>query len=80
MGLVDDLDAPVTRRGRPKCSVTILLEKVTPAEADKIREKLAMPLDEYPSTLLAERINGAGYTIDYSALQRHRRGACKCPH
>lgn len=71
--LLDDARALKAQRGTP-CSVRTLLE--TSPLAAELAEALAA---DVPATALAAALKRRGVNIGYDALQRHRRGACRCP-
>lgn len=83
MGLADDLRAPspVNLHRGQTCSIHLLFDElnvVDPDGAEALREVLETP--KMQSTVIARRLNAAGYTVSVAAVQRHRRQECRCPN
>ena len=77
MGLLDDLaDPKYTYRKGPECSVAIAIKQMDQATVKKFQA--AMANDNAPSTQIAKAVQGLGFHVRYEAVQRHRRGACRC--
>ena len=77
MGLLDSLaDPQYTYRKGPECSVAIAVRQMDKATVAKF--DAAMANDNAPSTQIAKALQDLGFQVRYEALQRHRRGACRC--
>lgn len=81
MGLADDLRAPTSSLHRGQlCTVRTLLEELDVSDPDgakALRDVLAQ--SSMPATVIARRLQAAGWPIGVSTMQRHRRGECQCP-
>lgn len=77
MSLLDNLaDPQYTYRKGPECSVAIAVRQMDKATVAKF--DAAMANDNAPSTQIAKALQDLGFQVRYEALQRHRRGACRC--
>lgn len=77
MSLLDNLADPnFTYRKGPDCSVAIALRQMDDATLKKFNAAMANP--HAPSTQIAKAVQDLGYSVRYEAVQRHRRGACRC--
>ena len=79
MGALTDADHQLTKR-RPggTCSVRIVLESV---DNDDQATVLGWLRDRngVSANAIANELQGHGHDIGTSAVERHRRGDCKCP-
>jgi hypothetical protein len=77
VGLLDNLaDPKYTYRKGPECSVAIAVRQMDKATVAKF--EAAMANDNAPSTQIAKAVQDLGFQVRYEAVQRHRRGACRC--
>ena len=67
--------ASADRRG-PRCGVSVLLDRLDPADAKDLTALLADP--HVPGTLIARALSNRGHSVKAPALQRHRRNLCGC--
>lgn len=75
--LLDNLaDPKYSYRKGPECSVSIALRQMDEPIAKKFLA--AMANAGAPSTEIAKAVEELGYQVRYEAVQRHRRGACRC--
>jgi hypothetical protein len=75
--LLDTLADPqyVPKRG-PSCTVSLAMKDM---DKDTLRKfTAAMANTSAAGTLIAEALQGLGYKVRADAIQRHRRGACRC--
>ena len=81
MGLVDDLQLVVTKKG-PDCTVARLLSNLSKDEADAVIKIIDDP--EGSLSGLSKVLSGYGYQINVKTLRRHRyrgdasKDGCKC--
>lgn len=76
MNLAEALkDAPLKDLG-PACSVAALIRSLPETDADALRAAIAD--ERWRSTDITRVLADEGVHIGAPALQRHRRGACKC--
>ena len=75
--LLDTLADPqyAPRRG-PRCTVSLATQQMDEATLKKFTA--AMENSSAASTLIAQALQDLGYKVRADALQRHRRGACRC--
>lgn len=75
--LLDSLADPqyAPRRG-PNCSVAVVMKQMP----KDILEKFQAAMDNHsaPGTEIAKAVQELGYLVRADAIQRHRRGACRC--
>jgi hypothetical protein len=77
VSLLDDLADPhYTYRKGPECSVAIAMRQMDEPTVKKFQA--AMANDNAPSTQIAQAVQDLGFQVRYEAVQRHRRGACRC--
>jgi hypothetical protein len=77
MSLLDNLaDPKYTYRKGPACSVALVMQQMDDATVKKFQA--AMANVSAPATQIAKAVQDLGYQIRYEAVQRHRRGACRC--
>jgi hypothetical protein len=77
MSLLDNLaDPKYTYRKGPECSVAMALRQMDEVTAKKF--EAAMANVNAPATQIAKAVEDLGYHVRYDAVQRHRRGACRC--
>ena len=74
MSLTTEAAALATRSG-VKCSVTLLEIALDPAEAAELRDALA---SDVQGSALSRALAARGHTLPALAIQRHRRGDCRC--
>lgn len=75
--LLDNLaDPKYTYRKGPACSVALTIEQMDDSTTKKFKAAMANP--SAPATQIAKAVQELGYTVRYEAIQRHRRGACRC--
>ena len=75
--LLDNLADPhYTYRKGPECTVAIAMRQMDDATIKKFQA--AMANERAPATQIAKAVQDLGYHVRYEALQRHRRGACRC--
>ena len=58
-----------------RCTVYLLAKTLEPAEAEELREAIAADVQ---STAIARALAARGHTLNSLAIQRHRRGDCRC--
>jgi hypothetical protein len=74
---LDNLADPhYTYRKGPECSVAIAMRQMDEPTVKKFQA--AMANDNAPSTQIAQAVQDLGFQVRYEAVQRHRRGACRC--
>jgi len=75
--LLDTLSDPqyVPKRG-PACTVHLTMKQMDKATLDKFTA--AMANSSAAGTLIAEALQELGFKVRADAIQRHRRGACRC--
>jgi methylmalonyl-CoA mutase cobalamin-binding subunit len=69
-------DPHYTYRKGPECTVALAMrqmDKATLATCQAALDNAAAP-----STQIAKALQELGFAVRYEALQRHRRGACRC--
>ena len=66
---------PPNRAGKP-CAVSVILSKMSKADADALRAELAG--DRWPGMALAGLLREQGYDISGPRLNHHRAGRCRC--
>ncbi len=77
MSLLDNLADPqyAPQRG-PDCTVAIAIKQMDKATLEKF--EAAMNNRSAPGTEIAKALQDLGYLVRGNAIQRHRRGACRC--
>jgi hypothetical protein len=77
MSLLDTLSDPqyVPKRG-PSCTVQLTMKDMDEDTLKKFKAAMANP--SAAGTLIAEALQDLGYKVRADAIQRHRRGACRC--
>jgi hypothetical protein len=75
--LLDTLADPqyVPKRG-PSCTVHLAMQDMDKDTLNKFTT--AMANTSAAGTLIAEALQDLGYKVRADAIQRHRRGACRC--
>ena len=75
--LLDTLSDPqyVPKRG-PACTVNLAQQTMDKATLEKFTAAMGNP--SAAGTLIAEALQELGYKVRADAIQRHRRGACRC--
>jgi hypothetical protein len=70
---------PKTQAG-PKCTVGVLIKSLEPDEAASLKKAISTSgIQRIPSSTIATAIKSAyGVSFGREALDRHRRGLCKC--
>jgi hypothetical protein len=75
--LLDNLADPnYTYHKGPECTVALAMRQMDKATLATFQAALDNPAA--PSTQIALAVQQLGYQVRYEALQRHRRGACRC--
>jgi hypothetical protein len=75
--LLDNLADPnYTYRKGPECTVALAMEQMDKATLATFQTAMANPAA--PGTQIAKAVQELGYQVRYEAIQRHRRGACRC--
>ena len=74
MNLLEELAAERASRG-PDCGVGKVMGTMAPSDQADLEASLA---SIYPSTLISRVLANHGIELKPDALQRHRRGECKC--
>jgi hypothetical protein len=75
--LLDNLADPhYTYRKGPQCSIKLAMAQMDEATIKKFKAAMANPAA--PATQIAKAVQDLGYQVRYEAVQRHRRGACRC--
>lgn len=80
---LDDLAAlsPTNTGGIP-CAIARIMQALPPETAKRIRHLIDET--QVQSTLIAEALDAAGYSVSYQSVQRHRRritkpgSGCRC--
>lgn len=64
----------------PKCTVGTLIRSLASEEAESLKRVLTTDgIDRVTTSTIADAIKGAyGKMLDRNAIDRHRRGHCKC--
>ena len=77
MSLLDTLADPqyAPRRG-PECTVSIAISEMDDDTLAKFTAAMDNP--SAAGTLIAEALRDLGFKVRADAVQRHRRGACRC--
>lgn len=77
MSLLDTLSDPqyVPKRG-PSCTVGLAMQEMDDDTLKKFTA--AMANTSAAGTLIAHALQDLGYKVRPDAIQRHRRGACRC--
>lgn len=81
MTLFDQVLAQLPRtQAGPKCTVGVLIKSLDPDESASLRKAIATTgLQRIPSSTIATAIKSAyGISFGREALDRHRKGLCKC--
>lgn len=68
-------ETPVKDMG-PACSVAAVIRSLPPEDADALRAAIAD--DRWRGTDITRVLGDEGIHLGAAALQRHRRGVCKC--
>jgi hypothetical protein len=78
---IPDVDALLAANGKMKpggtCSVRLALDELDKAVADKMTVALA-DRRGYSATGLSNVFRTLGQDVGRGAIERHRRGACRC--
>lgn len=84
MGIADELNKLKgirPRTGGQRCRVAVVMEQMSPADADSLRHLIDET--EVFGTQIAEVLKNNGFTISGTHIQHHRRrkvsGGCICP-
>lgn len=77
MSLRDALHAEreASKKG-PDCGVSIVLARVDKADRDALLAFLADR--EVPATAISRALKAEGHNVGHAAVQRHRKGQCRC--
>jgi hypothetical protein len=75
--LLDNLANPqYTPRRGPDCSIAIAIAQMDDDTLNKFQAAMDNP--SAPGTEIAKALVDLGYLVRPDAIQRHRRGACRC--
>jgi hypothetical protein len=75
MSLLDEAQQAIVTKGTT-CTVTILLQSLSPQEQAELVEALESSVQ---STALARALQNRGHRIAGQTINRHRRQECVCP-
>jgi 3-methyladenine DNA glycosylase Tag len=74
MSLLDEAQQAMTTKGTT-CTVTSLLQSLSPSEQAELTEALASSVQ---SSALSRALANRGHRIAGQTINRHRRGECQC--
>jgi hypothetical protein len=74
--LLDEIRGNVKGLGGPVCTVKVLRETFTPDDYADLLAAFSEPL--VPTAAIWRALDQRGVNVSQGALQRHRRGECRC--
>jgi methionine salvage enolase-phosphatase E1 len=75
LSLLSDIEAAVVKRG-PVCTVSLVRDSLPPGEQAEYDDAIRNP--RFAATTVAKVLRNHGHEINAEAIQRHRRGVCRC--
>ena len=78
--LLSLLRAEAGKRPGPRCTIGVMLSRLSPEDRADAETALAEPSVELPSSVIARVLSArTGKTIQAETLARHRARRCACP-
>lgn len=74
--LLDEIKSHVNGQGGPLCTVKALAKTMTPDDHADLLAAFSEPL--VPTSAIWRALDQRGINVSQGALQRHRRGECRC--
>lgn len=79
MGLLDEVKAETAVHQGPRCTVSVILDKLDAADVSELDEALALVVSgDITGAALERALRKRGFSVKGGTLRRHAKGECSC--